>query len=226
MTVFLVLLGVPQTLFGVKRSPYFFLAKIWAKISTMMFAVRLEVEGLEKIKPGKNYVFMGNHQSYVDIFTMLSILDKNFLFMAKKELFKIPFFGYAIKQMGLIPIHRGESREALKSLFDAAKKIQEGYSVLLFPEGTRNNNQEMLPFKRGAFVLAARTGQEIAPFIIEGSGDALPKDSFRIRPFKKVRVRFLDPVNLDGMKDRDALPMIRERMENAQKELRCSGAGK
>lgn len=77
----------------------------------------------------------GNHQSYIDIFLLLAIIDKKFLFMAKEELFKIPMFGFAIKALGIIPINRGgESRDALKSLFEAAKKIQDGYSVLLFPE--------------------------------------------------------------------------------------------
>jgi len=224
-TVLLAVAGFPKTILGIGKSPYFFISKIWGRLSLLIFAVRLEVEGLEKIDPEKNYVFMGNHQSYVDIFTMLSIIDKDFLFMAKRELFKIPFFGFAIKRMGLIPIDRGESREALKSLFEAAKKIQEGYSVLLFPEGTRNNEPEMLPFKRGAFVLASRTGQEIAPFLLEGSGESLPKSSFRIRPFKKVKVRFLDPVDPKGMKDREMLETIRERMESEQRELRRTRAG-
>lgn len=222
-TVFFVVLGFPFLLFS--KNTYMFLARFWARINLALCLVRYEVEGLEKLDMNKNYVFMGNHQSYVDIFLLLAVLDKNFLFMAKEELFKIPFFGFAIKSIGLIPINRGESRDALKSLFEAAKKIQEGYSVLLFPEGTRSNASEMLPFKRGAFTLAVRTGHEIAPFILEGTGDALPAKSFTVNPFKKVKVRFMEPMSPEGMKDRELLQIIRERMESEQRELRDSRAG-
>jgi len=224
ITVFLVVVGALFLPFG--KNYYFELARIWAKINMILFAVRYEVEGMEKLDiKNKNYVFMGNHQSYVDIFLMLSLIDRKFLFMAKEELFRIPVFGFAIKSLGLIPINRGESRDALKSLFEAARKIQQGYSVLLFPEGTRSDDGVMLPFKRGAFTLAVRTGQEIAPFLLEGTGESLKKKSFIIRPFKKVKVRFLEPVNPEGLKDREMMTLIRERMENEQKELRGAGAG-
>ncbi|WP_303850449.1 1-acyl-sn-glycerol-3-phosphate acyltransferase [Seleniivibrio woodruffii] len=223
-TAFLTVCGVPFVIVG--KNPFFYLARLWAKISSKLFLVRYEVQGLEKIEPDKNYVFMGNHQSYVDIFSMISIIDKDFLFMAKRELFSIPFFGYAIKHMGLIPIDRGESRESLKSLFDAAKKIQEGYSVLLFPEGTRSEDGVMLPFKRGAFTLAVRTGQQIIPFVIDGSGKVMKKGAFIINPFRKVRICFLDPVSPDGIKDREMVDIIRARMEDAQKELSGAGTGK
>jgi len=222
-TVVLVLIGLVPLLFG--KNIYMDLARIWAKINLTMLAVSYKVEGLENLDKSKNYVFMGNHQSYVDIFLLLAVIDKHFLFMAKEELFKIPAFGFAIKTLGLIPINRGESRDALKSLFAAAKKIQEGYSVLLFPEGTRSKDGEMLPFKRGAFTLAVRTGHNIAPFILEGTGKALPKNSFFARPFQKVKIRFLEPVCPEGMKDRELLTTIRERMESEQKELRDSWAG-
>lgn len=223
MTGVLVAFGVPFVLLG--KNPFFFLARLWGRLSSYLFLVRYEIEGLDKIKPDKNYVFMGNHQSYVDIFSMVMIINKNFLFMAKRELFGIPVFGYAIKHMGLIPIDRGESRESLKSLFDAAKKIQEGYSVLLFPEGTRSPDGVMLPFKRGAFTLAVRTNHEILPFVIEGSGRVLKKGGTIISPFRTVRIKFLDPISPDGIKDREMLELIRERMENAQKELSRAGSG-
>jgi len=219
-TAFLVIVGFFPLMFG--KNIFMNLARIWGKINLLLFAVRYEVEGLEHIKNDKHYVFMGNHQSYVDIFLLLSIIDKDFVFMAKEELFKIPFFGFGIKTLGLIPINRGESRDALKSLFAAAKKISEGFSVLLFPEGTRSPDGDMLPFKRGAFTLAVRTGFEIAPFVLEGTAKSLKKKSFLVVPFQKSKVRFLEPVSPEGLKDRDLLNIIREKMENEQKELRDS----
>jgi 1-acyl-sn-glycerol-3-phosphate acyltransferase len=222
ITVVLVTIGAVFLVFGKNIFPL--LAKIWAWLNIRAFGVRWRAEGLENLEKGKNYVFMGNHQSYVDIFLLLTVLDQHFLFMAKEELFKIPVFGFGIKAIGLIPINRGESRDALKSLFEAARKIQEGHSVLLFPEGTRSKDGVMLPFKRGAFTLAVRTGLQIAPFVLDGTSEALPKSSFLVRPFRKVRVRFLPPVSPDGLKDRDLLEIIREKMENEQRELRSSGA--
>ncbi|MGD9808714.1 MAG: lysophospholipid acyltransferase family protein [Deferribacterales bacterium] len=223
LTVFLVTLGLFPLMVG--KNAYLTLARIWAKGIMLSCCASTKIEGMEKLDPDKNYVFMGNHQSYADIFFLLSIMDKRFLFMAKEELFKIPVFGFAIKSIGLIPINRGESRDALKSLFEAARKIQEGYSVLLFPEGTRSADGEMLPFKRGAFTLAVRTGHNIAPFMLEGTMDVLPKGSFIFKPFRKIRIRFLDTVSPEGLKDRELLDMIRERMEHEQKELRDSRAG-
>jgi len=223
LTVFLVTLGLFPLMIG--KNAYLTLARVWAKGIMLACGVSATIEGMEQLDPKKNYVFMGNHQSYADIFLLLSVIDKRFLFMAKEELFKIPVFGFGIKAIGLIPINRGESRDALKSLFEAAKKIQEGYSVLLFPEGTRSPDGEMLPFKRGAFTLAVRTGHNIAPFILEGTKEVLPKGSFIFKPFRKVRMRFLETVSPEGVKDRELLQIIRERMEHEQKELRDSRAG-
>lgn len=222
-TVVLVVIGMVPLMFGVNI--YMGLARLWAKINMLIYTVRTRVEGLEKLDKNKNYVFMGNHLSYVDIFFLLSIIEQNVIFMAKEELFKIPVFGFGVRALGLVPINRGESKDALKSLFEAAKKIQSGYSVILFPEGTRSGDGNMLPFKRGAFTLAVRTGLEIAPFVLEGTSDTLKKGSFLAKPFRKARVRFLDPVSPKGMKDRELLDLIRERMEIEQRELRGAGTG-
>lgn len=222
-TVVLVIVGACFLAFG--KNIFMPLAKLWARLNMLTFCIRSEAEGLENIDKNKNYVFMGNHQSYADIFFLLSIIDKNFVFMAKEELFRIPFFGFGIRAIGLVPINRGESRDALKSLFEAAKRIQEGKSVLLFPEGTRSSDGNMLPFKRGAFTLAVRTGHEIAPFILEGTGRVLKKSSFLVNPFQKVKVRFIEPVSPVGMKDRELLEVIRKRMEIEQEELRGTGTG-
>lgn len=223
VTVFLVGIGIPPLIFG--RNYFMGLAKTWAKMNMFIFAARAKVEGIEHLDRDTNYVFMGNHQSYVDIFLFLSVIPQRVLFMAKEELFKIPVFGFGVRALGLIPINRGESRDALKSLFEAAKKIQAGNSVILFPEGTRSKDGNMLPFKRGAFTLAVRTGLQIAPFVIEGTDKSLSKGSFLVNPFKRVHIRFMEPVSPQGMKDRELLELIRERMEHEQQELRGTGAG-
>ncbi len=202
------------------------MSRIWAWMLLLYLGVRIETEGLEKLDKNTHYVFMGNHLSYADIFVLLHVLsERQFLFMAKKELFKIPLFGFAIKKIGMIPIEREDRKDGLKSLLSAAKKISEGYSVLLFPEGTRSSNGKLGSFKRGAFVLAGRTGNKIAPFIIRGTSNAVPKHGFRVYPFKTVHLKFLQPMDSGGMKDKELLEHVRGVMldELGQKDNTGSG---
>lgn len=225
MTFVLVTIGIPFGALGYGIPVYRVIGKVWSNLSLLIFAIRYEMIGKEKIDPKKNYVFMGNHQSYADIFLMLANLSNHFMFMAKKELFKIPFFGYAIRKMGLIPVDRGNSKEALKSLLQAAKTISSGYSVMLFPEGTRSTDGRMLPFKRGAFMLAVRSGQAIVPFYIENSGKILSKGSFFIHPFKKVRIHILDVIEPGGFKEVELLEQVREALEKKEAEFLGTGTG-
>ncbi|QAR33262.1 1-acyl-sn-glycerol-3-phosphate acyltransferase [Geovibrio thiophilus] len=224
VTAVLVILGIPSVFFS--KQPYKLMSRIWAKMLLLYLGIRVKTEGLEKLDKNTYYVFMGNHLSYADIFVLLHVFsDRLFLFMAKKELFKIPFFGFALKKIGMIPIEREDRKDGLKSLLSAAKKISEGYSVLLFPEGTRSSDGKLGSFKRGAFVLAGRTGNKIAPFIISGTSSAVPKHSFRVYPFKKVHLKFLEPMDSGGMKDRELLEHVRGVMLNelGQKDNFSSG---
>jgi len=213
LTAVLVIIGIPSIFFS--KHPYKLMSRIWAKMLLLFLGISVSTEGLEKLDKNSHYVFMGNHLSYADIFVLLHVLsERQFLFMAKKELFKIPFFGFALKKIGMIPIERGDHKDGLKSLLNAAKKISEGFSVLLFPEGTRSSDGRLGSFKRGAFVLAGRTGNRIAPFIIRGTSDAVPKHGFRVYPFKKVHLKFLEPMNPGGMKDKELLEHVRGVMLN------------
>lgn len=213
VTVFFVVFWSPSVLFA--KQPYKSASVLWTRIILFFLGVKLKVEGAEKLDPNTNYVFMGNHISYADIFSLLWVLrDRNFMFMAKKELFKIPVFGFALKKIGMIPIEREDKKDGLKSLLQAAKRISEGYSVLLFPEGTRSADGTLGEFKRGAFLLAGRTGNKIAPFIISGSDKIMPKTTMKVYPFGTITVRFLDPIDTQGRKDKDVLDEVRGKMLN------------
>jgi len=211
-TVVLCVLGYPSVLFGKQKIVYKYIARIWARVSLILFAVFYKVEGVEKLDKDTHYVFLGNHQSYVDIFLMITVIPQHFLFMAKKELFKIPFFGRAISYMGLIPVDRGESKEALKSLLQAVKLIKTGYSVLLFPEGTRSYDGKLLPFKRGAFMIGVKTKHQIAPFVIKNTTKSLKKGTGLIRPFQRCSVTFLDPIEVGDLKENSLIDQVREAM--------------
>lgn len=224
LTTVLVILGIPSVFFA--KQPYKLMSRIWAQMLLLYLGIRVKKEGLENLDKNTHYVFMGNHLSYADIFVLLNIFsDRLFLFMAKKELFKIPFFGFALKKIGMIPIERGDHKDGLKSLLSAAKKISEGYSVLLFPEGTRSSDGRLGDFKRGAFVLAGRTGNKIAPFIIKGTSDAVPKHGFRVFPFKTVHIKFLKPMDSGSMKDKELMEHVRGVMLNELGQKDHTGSG-
>ena len=145
--------------------------------------VRLQVLGLEHLDRGSSYIYVANHASYFDIPSVLAGIPDETRIVYKKELERIPIYGWGLR-LGktYIPIERKKGSEALQSLEEAAKKVREGSSVLLFAEGTRSLDGKLQPFKRGAFNLAVRAGVAVVPLTILGSYRVMRKGSFRINP--------------------------------------------
>lgn len=156
-------------------------ARLWARISLALVAVRVTVRGAELLPEGP-VIFMSNHQSNFDILALLAAMPRRIYLIAKKELFDIPVFGASMRRGGYIPLDRGHGREALKSMAMAAGMIRDGKSVVMFPEGTRSKNLELLPFKRGGFILALKAGVPVVPVTINGSGRINPAGLTRIYP--------------------------------------------
>ena len=125
---------------------------------------------------------MPNHQSNFDIPVLLGYLSVQFRWLAKAELFKFPVFGRAMRGCGYISIDRSNRKSAFKSLWEAARTIREGTSVLIFPEGTRSQDGQIRPFKKGGFVLAVESGVPIVPVIIHGTWSIMPRNRWRIDP--------------------------------------------
>ena len=124
---------------------------------------------------------MSNHESALDILLCVVCLPYNTIFLAKKELFNIPIFGWAMQAAGMIKIDR-QNREKTKESFDQAvfKLKDSKFSTLLFPEGTRSEKGEILPFKKGGFILAIRSKLPIVPITIIGARTVLPKKSMKL----------------------------------------------
>ena len=158
------------------------IARIWAKSFLMVSRIRVNIQGLARITPGKPYIFMCNHQSNFDIPVLLAYLPVQFRWLAKAELFKIPIFGYAMQRAGYISIDRSNRRTAIKSLKQAAEIIRSGVSVMIFPEGTRSQDGTIRPFKKGGFVLAIDSGVPIVPVVIKGTYEIMTKGKFRVNP--------------------------------------------
>jgi 1-acyl-sn-glycerol-3-phosphate acyltransferase len=136
---------------------------------------------------------VANHQSQFDIFVLDGYFDMDFRWLAKKELFRIPLFGWAMLLAGSIPVDRSHGRQALKSLDQAAKRIAAGASVIIFPEGTRSPDGKLQPFKAGGMQLAIKSGVELVPMAIIGTHEILPKGKILSRP-GQVLIRVGEPV--------------------------------
>ncbi len=180
-------------------------AVYWAKMAMAINPLwRIKVQGAKKVERGKNYLIVANHQSLLDILLVLSSLPTSlhFKFLAKKELFPIPFFGWHMSLAGYIPIDRS-SPESRKQIMEIVRQwLRKGVSVLFFPEGTRSLDGEIHLFKIGAFKLAREENVEILPIVIEGTRDALPKKSWRMEKKSPFFLSIGAPVNLKKCKDK------------------------
>jgi 1-acyl-sn-glycerol-3-phosphate acyltransferase len=158
------------------------IANLWARMLLWLTSTRVDVIGRENVRIGKPHIFMANHQSDFDILIELAHIPGQFRWIAKKELFKIPVFGKAMRNAGYIEIDRQNHEKALKSLDEAARKIREGKSVVTFPEGTRSKDGTVRPFKQGMFHLAIESGVPIIPISIIGANEIMPKRSLNVKP--------------------------------------------
>lgn len=147
----------------------------WGKIILKAFLLPIKVEGRENLEKNQSYVFVSNHQGIFDIFIIYGHLGRNFKWMMKFQLRKIPFLGYACEKSHQIFVDKRGPKK-IKKTYDTARDIlQEGYSVTVFPEGARSFTGHMGKFKRGAFALADELQLPVVPLTINGSFDVLPR---------------------------------------------------
>lgn len=180
---------------------------------------RIHVEGSWPV--GKEpYVVVANHQSYLDIFAMCNI-HHEMKWVAKKELFRIPVFGWGLRLAGDIRLARGDAESALAVMARARHYLAAGMSVSIFPEGTRSPDGKLLPFKPGAFKLAVQAGVPLLPVVVAGAGQGMPKGGPWIRP-ARLTVRILGPVSTAGLHACDVRALrddVRSRMQRALDEI-------
>jgi 1-acyl-sn-glycerol-3-phosphate acyltransferase len=159
------------------------LAKFHARGVLAVCGVKVTVEGSDNVDFSRSYVYVANHASMFDIPAVIAGIPDQIRIVYKKELERIPIFGWGLKYgKTYIGINRGKGPDAVRSLENAANKIQTGASVLLFAEGTRTSDGKLQPFKRGAFNLAVKARVPIIPLTINGSYYVLPRRSWRINP--------------------------------------------
>ncbi len=192
---FIMVMGI----LGASEASLQVVGRSWARWLLRLVGCRVRMRGGEKLTPGAPYVFASNHTSALDIPALLSVLPKNFRWIAKKELFSIPVFGYAIRRVGYIPIDRSDARAAVKSLGTAAGRIKDGASVVIFPEGTRSKDGNLLPFKAGGLGLAIRAKVPVVPLAITGARRCLSPKSLLLLP-GTITVTLGEPIETAGLK--------------------------
>lgn len=186
VVIWTILFALPAFLGSlVERKGYVahFCARLWARMILFSGGVRVRISGLEHLQQDQPYVFMSNHESALDIPILIRSLPYQVRMMAKKELFRIPLFGWAIALGGYIKVDRTNTERAIASLREAAQRIPlQGVSVLVFPEGTRSPAGKLRRFKKGGFAFAMDTGYPVVPVTVRGSRRRIPKGALAIRP--------------------------------------------
>lgn len=193
---------------GDRNRPLRMAARCWAPGLLGGAGARLQVEGLDNVDWSRNYLFVANHQSVIDICALFRATPVPLRFLLKQEMTKVPFVGWYARAMGMVFIDRSNKRAATAFLRDSAQLLRDGASVCIFPEGTRSRDGAVAAFKGGPFQAAIDAGVAVVPVALEGSGAVLPPEGFfRVRP-GVIRVRFGAPlasVDVNGPVGRQVL---------------------
>ncbi len=204
------------TFFMKKNKEVFF---YWSAIPFLRTAfffgrIKVKVEGIENVDSDKNYIIICNHQSLFDIVVLLAYLPCRVVFFAKRELQKVPILSREIEKMGHEYVDRGKSIKAIKQLDKMEAKIKKGYNVLIFPEGTRSENDEIQPFKRGTFYLAVKSNTSILPCYLHNTSKILPKNSNLFSP-GKVTLKIGSIIQVEKCEKNDEKEYSKQLMNSA-----------
>jgi 1-acyl-sn-glycerol-3-phosphate acyltransferase len=158
---------------------------------------RIRISGLENVRADRVYVIVSNHQSLADI-PLISHLRLDTKWMTKAELFRLPFVGWMLRMAGDIPVERSDRSKSARALMRCAQWLRQQCSVVFFPEGRRSPDGQVLPFAEGPFKVAIREQVPILPLVVEGSGNALPKNSWVFGARQDIHLQILHPVSVAG----------------------------
>ena len=187
------------------------LLKFWSSSVLLFSGVKLNVTGLENYDQNESYIVASNHRHLYDIPVLAIATKLNLKFIAKKELFRIPVFGWVLSLVGMIKIDRSNSTKAVASLKKAQEIAEEHkISITVFPEGTRSKIGELLPFKKGTFMTSINTGIPLLPISIEGSDKVLV--GFKCKP-RTINVHVhkpIDPKKYDASKRTEFMIDVRK----------------
>ncbi len=215
--VILVILLFPITIicfFFRTAQPLFVLSRGAIRLGQWILGLRLRVLGLEGLDKNKAYVFMPNHLSFLDGPLMFMIIPRAVRILLKKEVFRIPIIGWAMRIAEFIPIDRKGIRGGKKSIDQATSLMREkGYDFLIFPEGTRSPDGKLKSLKRGGFFMAVNSQTDIVPVSIQGTFKLMPKGQFSVKR-GKIKVVFHPTISVQDY-TLDNLPNLMEKVRFA-----------
>jgi 1-acyl-sn-glycerol-3-phosphate acyltransferase len=191
----------------------------WASLYTWLNpAWRVHIEGREKIRSGRAYVMVANHQSLLDILVLFRLF-RHFKWVSKIENFRVPAIGWNMSLNRYIKLRRGD-RESIDRMMRACERsIAEGNSVMMFPEGTRSHDGQLKTFKHGAFTIAQRAGVPLLPIVLQGTANALPKRGFVLQGRHQIRIRVLDEISPETFVHKPVETLMQEVRERIAAEL-------
>lgn len=176
--------------------------RLWGQSCLLFAGLKTRIQGIENIPHNRPAIYVCNHQSNFDIPIVYAGLPIQFRWMAKQELFRVPFFGLAMKRSGIIAIDRSNRRTTMHSIIVAAQRIKEGTSVIIFPEGTRTPDGQLQEFKKGALFIATKAQVPVVPIAIHGSFQIQPKDQWQVKG-GPLHIEILPPISTEGLKSND-----------------------
>ncbi len=197
----------------------FSISKIWAHVMIRASCVRARIRNREKIARGQSYIIISNHQSHYDILALVTTLGIQFRWVIKRELLKIPLFGYALYAARNIFIDRSDPRKAMDSIRNGLDRLPPGAGVMFFAEGTRSPDGGIGEFKKGGFVMAMERGLPLLPVAVKGSRKILPKGALTVRP-GLIEVVVGDPIPSAGYSPEQLDALIQKTRESV---IACYG---
>ncbi|MBM2805573.1 MAG: 1-acyl-sn-glycerol-3-phosphate acyltransferase [Deltaproteobacteria bacterium] len=200
LTILLSVLTIICGIFETHGKKAYRINQFWTWIILRVAGIRLKVDGLENVDPKRQYVFIVNHQSNIDIPVLVQALAEFQLrWMAKKELLRVPFFGWAMWATKHVTVDRSDPQDAVKSLARAKERLGAGISLVIYPEGTRSRDGRLQRFKKGGFLLAVQANTPIVPVTVNGSAKLLPAGAWRLRP-GTIDITIDKPVSVEGFR--------------------------
>jgi 1-acyl-sn-glycerol-3-phosphate acyltransferase len=175
-----------------------------ARTVVRIAGIRVIKEGLERLDPQGTYIYMCNHVSNIDPPVVVPAIPRRTSVLVKRELFKVPILGSAMRVGSLVPVDRSNREAAIKSLSAASEVMRAGINMTVFPEGTRSRDGKLLPFKKGPFYLAMDSGVPVVPMTILNSYELMPPGQNYVLP-GEVRLLFHAPLDPKDFEDKDQL---------------------
>lgn len=201
---FAALIGFTAALFMDDIRVLYFLFTRGASIGVWLTGVRVETVGLDQFDHSRSYIFMTNHVSNLDPPIQVWLIPRRTSVMVKKELFKTPILGRAMRVASLVPVDRGNRDAGIEAVREAKAVIEQGLNMLIYVEGKRSFDGKLLPFKKGPFYMAMECGVPVVPITIVGTHYAMPKARFAIKP-GPVKVIFHPPIEPQDFGSRECL---------------------